>query len=185
MTSPMHKTLAAIASAALLLACGGGAEKNADPKMLEARARIRHLEDSLFETRSFDRRSSQGMVDVYKAYAAAYPTDTLVPEYLFRAANTLRGMDEAEQGLVLYDRIIRDYPEWRRTVDALYLKALTLDDDLNRDGEAKVVYEQVIANFPEHPFARDSRAMIQHLGMSDEELIAKFKAMNDTVADAR
>lgn len=169
-----------IAIASLLFACGGGGEQTTDPKMLEARARIRQQEDSIFESRSFDRRTAQGMVDVYKAYAAAYPADTLTPEYIFRAAGTLKSMDEAEQGLALYDRLIRDYPSWRRTVDVLYMKALTLDDDLDRDGEAKVVYEQVIANFPDHPFARDARAMIENLGLSDEELIAKFRAMNDS-----
>ncbi len=183
MTTTMRTTILCAACAALLLACGGG-QPAPDQKMLDARARIRHLEDSLFESRTFDRRSSQGMVDVYKAYASAYPADTLVPEYLFRAANTLRTMDEPEQSLVLYDRLIRDYPEWRRTVDVLYLKALTLDDDLNRDGEAKSVYELVIGTFPDHPFARDARAMIENLGLSDEEIIAKFKAMNEEAAQA-
>jgi len=174
----MKKTALIVACSALLLACGGNKTEAPDAKMLEARARIRHMEDSLFESKGFDQRSVQGMVDVYKSYAAAYPADTMTPEYLFRAAGSLKSLHQAEQSLALYDRLIRDHGDWRRTVDVLYMKALTLDDDLDRDGEAKVVYEQVIATFPDHPFARDSRAMIENLGLTDEELIAKFKAMN-------
>ncbi|MBK9175751.1 MAG: hypothetical protein IPM46_05315 [Flavobacteriales bacterium] len=69
-------------------------------------------------------------------------------------------------------------------MDVLYMKALTLDDDLDRDGEAQVVYQQVINNFPEHPFARDAKAMIENLGLSDEELIAKFNRMEEERAAA-
>ena len=168
-----------IALPVMLFSCGE-AEPTADAKMIEARTRIRTMEDSLFEHKAFDRRSAQAMVDVYKAYVAAYPQDSLAPEYLFRAAGTVKSMGDPDQSLKLYDRITTDYADWRRNVDVLYMKALTLDDDLDRDGEAKTVYEQVIAKYPDHPFARDAKAMIENLGLTDEELIAKFKAMNDS-----
>lgn len=166
----------------LITACGGPAEPASEDKLIAARARIRTMEDSLFEHHAFDQRSAQGMVDVYKAYAAANPVDSMAPEYLFRAAGMLKSMREPDQSLAMYDRLLENYPSWNRLVDVLYMKALTLDDDLDRDGEAKVVYEQVINNFPEHPFARDARAMIENLGLSDEELIAKFKRLEEEQA---
>lgn len=181
----MHmRYLPLLAITILLAACGGSAESTVDEKRIEARKRIRTMEDSLFEHRAFDQRSAQGMVDVYKAYAASYPLDSLAPEYLFRAAGMLKSMRQPEQSLAIYDRLMVDYPSWNRLVDVLYMKALTLDDDLDRDGEAQVVYEQVINNFPEHPFARDARAMIENLGLSDEELIAKFKRLEEERAAA-
>jgi len=166
----------------LLAACGGDAVP--DEKMTEARARIRAKEDSLFDHHAFDARTAQGMIDVYKAYAAAYPLDSMAPEYLFRAAGTHKSMNQPEEAIKLYDRIAKDYQSWRRRVDVLYMKALTLDDDLDQDGEAQVIYNQVINEYPEHPFARDSRAMIENLGLSDEEIIAKFKALNEGQAEA-
>lgn len=165
----------------VLFACGGDdGPTEVDPKMVEAQKRIRHMEDSLFDNRAFDLRSAQTMVDVYKAYASAYPQDSLAPEYLFRAAGSMKSMQDPEGSLKLYDRIIKDYPSWKRNVDVLYMKALTLDDDLDRLGEARVAYQQVINNFPDHAFARDAKVMIQNLGLTDEELIAKFKAMQDS-----
>lgn len=182
--NPDMRRILLLALPFVLFACGE-AEPAADAKLMEARTRIRAMEDSLFEHKAFDRRSAQAMVDVYKAYVAAYPKDSLAPEYLFRAAGTVKSMGDPDQSLMLYDRIISDHPDWRRNVDVLYMKALTLDDDLDRDGEAKTVYEQVIANYPEHPFARDAKAMIENLGLTDEELIAKFKAMNDSLSAAQ
>lgn len=169
----------------IAVACGGGDEvPTADAKRDEAQLRIRHMEDSIFDNRAFDLRSAQAMVDVYKAFAAAYPQDSLAPEYLFRAAGTLKSMHDPEGALKLYERIIKQYGTWKRNVDVLYMRALTLDDDLDRLGEARTAYQLVIMNFPDHPFARDAKVMIENLGLSDEELIAKFKAKNDSSAAA-
>lgn len=41
----------------------------------------------------------------------------------------------------------------------------------------------MINEYPEHPFARDAKAMIENLGLSDEEIIAKFKALNEGQAE--
>lgn len=166
----------------LLAACGGDATP--DAKMMESRTRIRAKEDSLFEHQAFDARTAQGMIDVYKAYAAAYPLDSMAPEYLFRAAGTHKSMNQPEEAIRLYDRIAHNYQSWRRRADVLYMKGLTLDDDLDQDGEAQRIYEQVINEYPDHPFARDAKAMIENLGLTDEEIIAKFKAKNEQSTEA-
>jgi outer membrane protein assembly factor BamD (BamD/ComL family) len=167
----------------LLTACGGS-DAAPDAKMIEARERIRAKEDSLFDHRAFDQRTALGMIDVYKAYAAAYPLDSLAPEYLFRAAGMHKSGQQPDKAIALYDRITHNYQSWRRRVDVLYMKALTLDDDLDQDGEALRIYQQVINEYPDHPFARDAKAMIENLGLTNEELIAKFKAMNDSAEAA-
>ena len=141
------------------------------------------MEDSVFESMSFDQRKAQALLDVYKAYANIHPQDSMAPEYLFRAANVAKSMHEGEQGLALYDRIIKDYPGWTRLPDVYYLKAFTIDSELDRKGEAKTAYEEVIARYPDHPFARDARAMIDNLQYTDEELIQRFQQMQgDTTA---
>lgn len=159
-----------------LLACGGSdTASTSDAKMLESRTRIRAMEDSIFDHGAFDQRSMQSLVDVYKAYAVAFPNDSLAPEFLFRASTTVKSMHDPEQAIMLCDRVIKTYPEWRRIVDVLYMKALTLDDDLDQKGAAKTAYEQVIQAFPDHQFARDSKVMIENLEYTDEELIERFK----------
>ncbi len=63
--------------------------------------------------------------------------------------------------------------------------AFTIDDGLNEKGRAKQAYEEVIMRFPDHPFAKDARAMIDNLQYTDEELIERFKKMNADSATAR
>ena len=163
----------------LLVACSGGkTEKAGDAKdngASEMAVKIRAMEDSLFENMAFNKRSAQMLLDVYKAYAAAYPLDHQAPEYLFRAAGVARSMKDAQQSINLYDRIIRDYPSWERLPDTYYLKAFTIDTELKHKGNAKEAYQQVIYQFPDHKFAKDAKAMIANLEYTDEELIARWK----------
>ncbi len=163
--------------AALLFSCGEQKETSAD-----VQTRIRAMEDSVFESLTFDKRKAQALVDVYKAYANANPGDTMSAEFLFRAANVSKSMHEGEEGLRLYDRIISEFPSWRRLPDVYYLKAFTIDSELGRKGDAYTAYQDVIGRFPDHPFAKDARAMMENLQYSDEELIQRFQAMQDSSA---
>lgn len=170
-------------SALLLAACGGGSSETPvasteEAKAVEAATRIHAMEDSLFKQPTFDNKSAQALLDVYLAYAKSFPLDTLTPEYLFRAAGGKNNLGDPRGGIALYDRIIANYPRWRKTPDAYYLKALSLDKDLHQLGEAKTAYEAFINHYPDHPFVKDARKMIEFLGLTDEELIRKFEAMN-------
>ncbi|HMQ74626.1 MAG TPA: tetratricopeptide repeat protein [Flavobacteriales bacterium] len=173
--------------ALLITACGGGASDapaTDAPTQLpapEMGARIRTMEDTLFAKTVFDRRGAQALLDVYKAYAKAFPTDSMAPEYLFRAAGMSKGLGQPQDAVLLYDRIIKEYPKWGRLADTYYLRAFTIDADLKEKGRAKTAYEEVINRFPDHRFAQDARAMIQNLQYTDEELIERFRRMNDSI----
>lgn len=174
--NPMKKLLF-LCVALVFVACGNAETEAPDTKATEMSQRIQGMEDSLFNSSQFDIRKAQGLVDVYKAYAAAFPADTLAPEYLFRAAGVYKSMRQPQQSVALYDRIIRDHTQWPRIADAFYLKAFTMDSELDQKGEAEKAYKQVINLFPDHPFARDARIMIDNLMLTDEELIMKFRSM--------
>ena len=177
--------------ALLITACGGGATDappTDDPAKLaapEMGARIRAMEDTLFAKTVFDRRGAQALLDVYKAFAKAYSTDSMAPEYLFRAAGMSKGLGQPLDAVQLYDRIIKEYPKWGRLADTYYLRAFTIDADLKEKGRAKTAYEEVIARFPDHRFAQDAKAMIQNLHYTDEELIERFRRMNDSIDAAK
>ena len=150
----------------MLIACGGGeetAKDGVDPKAAEMVGRISTMEDTLFKSVAFNARSGQELLDVYKAFAKAYPKDENAPEYLFRAAG-------------LCSKAM-DYPSWKRLPDTYYLKAFTIDTELKQKGEAQKAYQQVINLYPDHPFAKDARQMMEYLVLTDEELIKKFEAM--------
>ncbi len=172
------RTLLVLATGAMLVACGSDtpADGNAT-KAAEMRSRIQRMEDSLFNSGLYEQRNAQALLDVYKAYATALPLDSLAPEYLFRAAGVARSMKDPQQSIFLYDRIIRDYPSWGKLADTYYLKAFVIDADLDRLGEAEAAYMELIRSFPDHAYAAQARQAIDNLKYTDEELIARFKAM--------
>lgn len=166
----------------LLLGCSGEEQKDTPA---DAQARIRAMEDSVFQTLTFDKRRALALLDVYKAYATANPYDTVAAEYLFRAANVAKSLHDGEQSIKLYDRIAREFPSWRKLPDVLYLKAFTIDSEVGNKGEAEMAYRAVIEAYPSHPFAKDAYQMIQNLQYTDEELIAIFQARQDSIDAAQ
>lgn len=177
-------------TAAFLAGCGGNGDNAANTpaptsdSAAQAVVRIRAQEDSLFAKPVFDRKGAIALYDVYLAFAKRFPQDTMAPEYVFRAASVSRTLGEPQRTLELYDRVIRDYPQWRRLPDAYYLRAFTIDSDLGKKGEARTAYEEVIARFPDHKFAADAKQMIVNLQYTDAELIERFKKMNPDSASA-
>ncbi|MGV3637342.1 MAG: tetratricopeptide repeat protein [Flavobacteriales bacterium] len=175
------KHLALLTISALLLSCGGTKEETP----ADAQARIRAMEDSVFQTLTFDERKARALIDVYKAYATANPYDTVSAEYLFRAANVAKSIHDGEQSVKLYDRIAREFPSWKRLPDVLYLKAFTIDSELGNKGEAEMAYRAVIEAYPTHPFAKDAYQMIKNLQYTDEQLIEIFQARQDSIEAAQ
>lgn len=171
---------------ALFSACGGsggpGTDGNAGDAL--AAARIHAMEDSLYAKPEVDRKGAQALLDVYLAYAKVHPLDSLTPEYIFRGASIRSTLGDPQGSIDLYDRIIRDFPHWRKIPDTYYLKAFTIDNGLRQKGEAQRAYTEVINRFPDHRFAKDAAQMIENLKYSDEELMRKFEAMNADSAQA-
>jgi len=179
MTFPMRYLLLLVL-VSTLAACGTTTKESAaEPKAMEMRNRIRTMEDSLFNSSLFEQRNAQALLDVYKAYAAALPLDSMAPEYLFRAAGVARSMKDPQQSVFLYDRVLSDYPGWYKLPDVYYLKAFVIDADLGQKGEAQQAYQTVINRYPDHPFAEQARLSIENLQYTDEELIEKFQRMSE------
>lgn len=187
----MRRILFPLIVLGLLASCGGeGGTENktmtqAD-SAVEASRRILEQENKLFDTNNtvFDLKGAIALKDVYLAYAKRFPLDSMAPEYLLRAVGSETKLGDPQAGVDLCDRIIRDYPNWHRLVDTYYLKAFTLDYHLKLKGAARTAYEEVIAKFPDHHFAMESKAMIENLEYSDADLIKKFKKMNAARGDS-
>lgn len=171
----------------LLAACGGGSDKASDNAQADSTlvtpafmaGRIHAMEDSIFANPAFDRRGAVALLDVYQAYARAYPADSLSPEYLVRAAGIQRNLKDPQAAIDLFDRIIRDYPNWKDIVVCYYQKGLIYQDDLKQLGAAKTAYEEVLRRFPDHVFGQEAKLMIDNLQYSNEELIERYRKQNE------
>lgn len=154
------------------------------PEAVQARQKIRAMEDSLSDVAVFDRRRLMGLRDVYTAYVQRFPLDSIAPDMLRKAAATSGDLGEHEKSVMLYDQLIKDYPQWPRTADACYFRAFEIENGLKKKGEAKTAYEEFIAKYPDNQFADDAKKMIEYLQYSDEELMEKFRKMNPDTSGA-
>ena len=173
----------------ILAACGSNnrnvEEDHVDPErsetaiVLEQQKVIQGLEDSLYDgNMKFKRRTASQVFDVYLAYAAEHPLDSLAPEYIFRAAQVSTGLDKNERAIKLYDRIIRNYPGWVKIPETRFMKGFTYDNHMDQKGAAKQAYEELIYEHPDHELAAQAKQLIDNMQFSDEELIKKWKEEN-------
>jgi TolA-binding protein len=145
---------------------------------------IKELEKTAHSSVLFNDSLGKAMVKAYSDYANAFPTDTFSPDFLFKAAEVSTALKDYQHALNYYETITNNYPNYKYCVESLFLQAHIYDDFLNQDDKAKIVYEQLIAKYPTHKFAEDSKIMIKNLGKSDEELIKEFKKKNNEKSSA-
>ena len=117
-------------------------------------------------------------IKAYTDYAGFFPDDSLTPDYLFKAGEIATATQQYPQALIYYKQITDKYPTYKHVQESLYLQGFLLDNCLNDDAKAKIIYEEVIAKYPKSSLTDDAKAAINNLGKTDEELIKEFKKKN-------
>jgi hypothetical protein len=126
-----------------------------------------------------DRTLSQQLIAAYNEYVMYYPADSSSQEYAFQAAAVAINTYSNDQALVLIDNYLKNYQNKERKLELLLLKGMIYDDRLNADDRAKLVYEQIIREYPGTPAADQAAAAMKLLGKSDMELIKEFEKKNN------
>ena len=117
-------------------------------------------------------------IKAYYDFTSAFPQDSLTPDFIFKSAEIQTATQQYPQALVSYQTIENNYSNYKLYPESLFLEASLLDNYINDDAKAKVVYEKVIDKFPTSSFATDAKAAIGNLGKSDEELHKEFMKKN-------
>ncbi|NOR87002.1 MAG: tetratricopeptide repeat protein [Bacteroidales bacterium] len=139
---------------------------------------IHIMESQLFEEKKgvIDKKEAANMIHAYLQYVDAYPSDSLSATYLFKAADVSINAFHSDQSIMLFNRVIAEYPNYEKTPQALFLKAFTYENYLLKLDSAKANYELFLEKYPQHPFANDAKISVQNLGKSPEDIIRAFNA---------
>lgn len=176
----MKKYILSLAIVAVLYSCGND-EKTATqsaPSRQELIEAIKRGEKELYSSMEIDNVKANITLANYIDFADNFPKDSLTPAFLFKAAEIGTATGQYPQALSYYERITKDYPTFKLVQESLYLQAYLLDNFLNDDAKAKIIYEQIIQKYPDSNFAKDSKDAIFNLGKTDEQLIQDFKKKN-------
>lgn len=161
----------AFASIFIFISCKANLKK-------EKQNRIQELEVSLFQEKNgvIDKKEAANMIHAYIEFVDAFPNDTLSPQYLFKAADVSINTFHSTETIALFNRILKDYPDFQKAPQALFLKAFAYENYLMQLDSARSSYNLFLKKYPEHAFANDAQISLMNLGKSPEEIIQAFKA---------
>jgi tetratricopeptide (TPR) repeat protein len=139
---------------------------------------IKGLETKMHASMSIDKAVGQVAAQEYFNYAENFPEDSLSPGYLFKGGEVATAIEDYTSALQAYEKITASYSTFQYSRESLYLQGFLLDNYLNDDAKAKLIYEKFLSVYTSGPYVEDAKAAIANLGKSDEELIKQFKKMN-------
>jgi len=133
-------------------------------------------EKRLFDSeKGFSKAGVDSLVVLYLDFAETYPSDSLAPEYLFKASTMKMNMGNGEDAIRLYEQFMQDYPGHQKAPLCLFFVGYVQENVLGNLGKAKEVYLEFIGKYPDHDFADDARIAIENLGKTPEQMIREFE----------
>ncbi len=130
------------------------------------------------KTGQLDTRMAQDYILSCEMSALLSPKSADAATWLYKAGEVSRALGQNEKALDYYQQAYTTFPNHQRAGEALFMHAFTLDNDLKRYDEAKVLYESFLKKYPEDDFADDAQFLLKNLGKSEEEI---FKALEEQV----
>lgn len=132
--------------------------------------------DSIFRV---DEKNANLYVELSQDMVMANPHMPKADEYLFHAAETAGTLRQISKAIELYEWIIDQYPTSKLAATSLFLKAYSLDNDLQQFDTAAVFYKAFLEKYPNSEFAESAQFLLDNLGESEEELNRRILKLNE------
>ncbi|HBS87507.1 MAG: hypothetical protein A2W91_00425 [Bacteroidetes bacterium GWF2_38_335] len=173
----MKKLSVIIIFSILIAACTSEKEKpEADKSQIVKE--ITELENQVMDVPDPEKVSK--LIAKYLEFEKAFEGDTAIPEYLFKAAVWSKNLMKSREAIKIFDRIITSFPDYKKVPMCLFYKAMVFGDDIGDFKTAKELYLLFLEKYPNHDFAQSAKASIENLGLTPEELVAKWEKEGKT-----
>ncbi|HOZ29935.1 MAG TPA: hypothetical protein PLL66_03370 [Bacteroidales bacterium] len=136
------------------------------------------MEKELYKSEEVDIDLAYNIIEKYVEYANSFPKDTIVADYLFKAAEISMNINEPEDAIVYLTRVENDYKNYFNYPVCIFLKAFIFENYIGDVEMAEKYYTLFLKSYPNHVMAKDAEAALMYLGMSDEQLLELFSVMN-------
>ena len=169
-----HTLIPLLATLLLLSACHNGTETPSREALI---ASVDSIEQPLMQAANLaavDTLKGRQLIDRYLRFANNYPDDSLAASYLQRAAQVANALDQIDEMVSYYDRVIDNYPQYNHLDECYYEKGIALDN-AGRKEEAREAYKAFLEEYPNHFLTDDIRRALALLDMSDELLLEYLK----------
>jgi len=177
----MNKIIAitVLLSTIFIFSCNNTEKKNQDNNVVTLEE-IYELEDELFNenTTAPNLEKTLKLGKLYVEYAAANQGDTIAPDFLYKAADIGMNVGKPKVAIVLFEKIISSYPNYRNIPTVMFLLGYVYENQLNDYEKAGQCYIDFLDKYPESDFADDATVSLKNLGKSPEEMIKEFENRN-------
>ncbi|MFH0895947.1 MAG: tetratricopeptide repeat protein [Bacteroidota bacterium] len=129
---------------------------------------------------TFNVAKAKELADAYVDFAKEYPDDTAAASCCFKAASISMNTGNPNQAIELFDKIISDYPDFKKVPECMFLKAFTYDNFLKNIKKAEEGYNAFIKKYPDNEFADDAQSLLGMLGKTPEQISAELIAKQKT-----
>lgn len=140
--------------------------------------KIKELEKIVYSKSdtAYNFTKAKELVTAYIDFATKYPDDTAAVTCYYNAAKISMYTGSPKKATEYFDKIISDYPDFKKMPDCMFQKAFTYDNFLKDIMKAKEAYEAFIKKYPNDDFADDAQSLIDMLGKTDEQIGAELMA---------
>lgn len=138
---------------------------------------IKGEEEKLFSdvTAPINLEKAQNLINQYSQFVAEYPEDTMSPVFIFKTAEIQMNTLKYKESLTTLDTLIEVYPDSKLVPMAMHLKGFIWDDKLHSVEMARICFEKLIEQYPDHQLSANAKDYLKILGLSPEEVIRRFE----------
>jgi hypothetical protein len=122
-----------------------------------------------------DTATASKLVIAYQEFSERYTKDSLAPEYLFRAAGICLNTGKTRQALDFYRSVPVRFPGSKWTPYSIFMQAFVVENYIGDLVEAKILYEQFIGGYPNHPLHGDAVVALEYLGRTTAQLLDELE----------
>jgi len=124
---------------------------------------------------NFNKDKVKALINAYKEFSDNFSNDQLAPEYIFdQAIMYYRNLNMAKEALAAFEMVNSNYPDYKKLSDCLFWIGYIYDNDFNDLEKAEKYYTIYLEKFPNHELNQDVTFLLDHLGMSDEEILQEL-----------
>lgn len=150
-------------------------------KKKEALSNLKKMENEINASMStkFDEKKADDYIEACKKFAENYPEDTSCSNVLFKAgrlAMNLQQSDKADESVVLFDKVITNYPKSKDAPLALFMKGFYLENNMKNLSKAAEAYKEFLSKYPNNQLAKDAQNSLDNLGKPLDQVIKEFQA---------
>ncbi len=136
---------------------------------------IKAWEDAILGKGSTNKDSMLILVGKMEAFSRSFQQDSLAPIMLFKGGDIAQGAGNVPLAIELWRRIQRDYKDFEKIPETIFMQAFTAETQLGDKMFARAYYSRLVKLYPKHPLAKEALSALKNLNKSDLEVIKSFE----------